>query len=133
MKNITGRCSCGAVEFSVPDAFLYAAYCHCSQCRRATGSSFSVFGGIADADFKMINGHDSMTHTRKSEDTEGYFCSACSTVIYGRKPQYGIVHVAYGILDDAPSLLPQVHLYTDSKAPWDTISDDLPQYAEGLV
>ena len=43
---LNGRCYCGAVEYVVEDAFIYAAYCHCSKCRRFTGSAFSAFGGI---------------------------------------------------------------------------------------
>ena len=127
-----GRCSCGAVEFSVPDSFLYAAYCHCSECRRSTGSSFSVFGGIVDDDLTIIKGSDRLIRVSKSEDTEGAFCGTCGTSIYGSKPKLGLTHIAYGRLNEAPSLLPQVHIYTGSKARWDIISDGLPQYEEGL-
>lgn len=132
MKELKGRCSCGAVEFMIPDAFIYAAYCHCSECRRTTGSSFSVFGGISDSDLKITKGQDNIKFNRKSEDTEGAFCSRCCTAIYGRKSKLGLTHIQYGTLDEAPSLLPQVHLYVGSKAPWDIICDKLPQYIEGL-
>lgn len=132
MKEIKGRCSCGAVEFSITDSFLYAAYCHCSQCRRATGSSFSVFGGIVDSDFRVLKGSDNFKFSSKSDDTEGAFCGICYTPIYGRKPKLGLTHILYGTLDEAPGLFPQVHIYTGSKAPWDIICDDLPQYEEGL-
>lgn len=32
-------CECGAVQYRVADAFLYAMNCHCSRCRAATGSA----------------------------------------------------------------------------------------------
>jgi hypothetical protein len=38
--------------------------------------------------------------------------------------------VTYGSLMDAPSLRPSAHIYVGSKAPWDSIGDDLPQYDE---
>ena len=38
------------------------------------------------------------------------------------------VHVALGSLRDAPSLLPQNHMFVGSKAPWYEIRDDLPQF-----
>jgi hypothetical protein len=43
---LTGKCLCGAVRYSVQDEFKYALNCHCSNCRRATGSAFKPFAGI---------------------------------------------------------------------------------------
>ncbi len=43
---LAGKCRCGAVRYEVSDAFLYAANCHCSECRAATGSAFKPFAGI---------------------------------------------------------------------------------------
>ena len=45
-ETLTGKCFCSAVEYSVPDAFVYAMNCHCSNCRRTTGSAFKPFAGI---------------------------------------------------------------------------------------
>jgi hypothetical protein len=38
------------------------------------------------------------------------------------------VHVALGSLADAPSIRPSAHIFVGSKAPWYTITDDLPQF-----
>jgi hypothetical protein len=43
---LTGGCRCGEVRFTVADEFRYAANCHCSGCRAATGSAFKAFAGI---------------------------------------------------------------------------------------
>jgi hypothetical protein len=40
------------------------------------------------------------------------------------------VHVTYGTLADAPTLRPTAHIHVGSKAPWFTITDDLPQHQE---
>ena len=40
MKEIRGRCLCGAVEYAVPDELRYAGYCHCPDCRRFSGSCY---------------------------------------------------------------------------------------------
>jgi hypothetical protein len=40
------------------------------------------------------------------------------------------VHVAMGTLLDDPSIRPSRHIFVGSKAPWLTITDDLPQYEE---
>jgi hypothetical protein len=48
-RMLTGRCECRAVRYRVPDAFLYSANCHCSNCRASTGSAFKPFAGIQRA------------------------------------------------------------------------------------
>ena len=40
---LTGECYCRTVRFEVVDAFSYAMNCHCSNCRRTTGSAFKPF------------------------------------------------------------------------------------------
>jgi len=42
-RMLAGKCECGAVRYRVADAFLYAANCHCSNCRASTGSAFKAF------------------------------------------------------------------------------------------
>lgn len=43
------------------------------------------------------------------------------------------VHVAMGTLVDAPSIRPSGHIFVGSKAPWFSITDDLPQYRGHVV
>jgi hypothetical protein len=45
-NRLSGKCECGRVRYQVADEFLYAANCHCSRCRAATGSAFKPFAGI---------------------------------------------------------------------------------------
>jgi hypothetical protein len=40
------------------------------------------------------------------------------------------VHVTLGTLTDAPTIRPSAHIFVGSKAPWHTITDDLPQHLE---
>lgn len=44
---ITGECLCGAIKYSIRDTSplpkLPANYCHCTQCRRATGAQHGTF------------------------------------------------------------------------------------------
>lgn len=38
---LKGGCHCGAVRFETPDAPVYAAICHCEDCRRQSGAPYS--------------------------------------------------------------------------------------------
>ncbi len=128
MKEIRGRCLCGAVEYTVPDDLLYAGYCHCSDCRRFSGSAFSAYGGLPKAGFRVLKGQDDITHYQKSENTVLGFCRICGSSLYADKPNRGMIHIRLGTLGQAPGLLPQTHSYVGSKAAWFEIRDELPQF-----
>jgi hypothetical protein len=60
IQRLTGQCLCGAVRYSVANEFLYAANCHCSNCRRATGSAFKPFAGIERSKLSLVEGKNSL-------------------------------------------------------------------------
>ena len=126
-STLTGRCSCGTVQYAVDDAFEYALNCHCSRCRRATGSAFKAFGGISRSRLSVTKGADQLLIVGK-ELTHDARCSRCGSLLYSlvRLGQY--VHVTLGTLDTSPSLTPTAHIFVGSKASWFTIGDALPQY-----
>jgi hypothetical protein len=126
---LKGGCLCGAIEYEVADEFSYALICHCTRCRRATGSAFKPFGGIERAKLSVVRGKD---HLRIFGDvmTHDAHCRACGSLLYSVVREGAWAHVTYGTLADAPSLPPQAHMFVDSKAPWYTIRDSLPQHAE---
>jgi len=131
MKELSGRCLCGAVAYTVPDALHYSGYCHCSDCRRFSGSAFSAMGGVPLAELRILKGADQIGRYAKSGQTVLCFCRTCGSSLYAEKPQRGMVHLRLGTLDEAPSLAPQFHSFVASKAPWYTIRDELPQHAAG--
>ena len=53
---LAGECFCGAVRYAVADVFEYALNCHCSNCRRTTGSAFKPFAGIARDKLSITSG-----------------------------------------------------------------------------
>lgn len=57
-RKLTGKCFCGAVHYEVADEFVYAANCHCSNCRCTTGSAFKPFAGIGRDKFRLTTGDD---------------------------------------------------------------------------
>jgi len=130
MKRLSGQCLCGAVQFSVADAFLYAGYCHCSRCRRASGSAGAAIGGLPAAALDVTGGEHLLKRYQRSESSVSCFCGECGSPLYGEKPQSGLIHVRYGALSDSPSLLPQAHMHVASKPEWYDIHDNLPQFDE---
>lgn len=126
-RKLGGLCLCGAVRYVVADEFLYSANCHCTRCRRATGAAFKPFAGIEREKFGVTEGADQllifgddMLHDAR--------CVKCGSFLYSVVRDGAYVHVAMGTLADDPTIRPHEHIFVGSKAPWFTITDDLPQY-----
>src|SRR6266536_280421 len=126
---LVGKCGCGRVRYRVADAFLYAANCHCSRCRAATGSAFKPFAGIERAKLEITDGEDALL-VFGEEDLNDTRCAACGSLLFSVVREGAYVHVAMGSLVDAPTIRPAGHLFVGSKAPWFEITDDLPQFQE---
>ena len=126
---VVGECECGTVRYRVADAFLYAANCHCSRCRAATGSAFKAFAGIEREKLEITNGRDRLLIVG-DPDSNHTRCAACGSLLFSVVRNGAYVHVAMGSLVDAPSLRPTEHIFVGSKAPWFEITDNLPQFEE---
>jgi len=128
-RHLTGRCLCGAVTYQVADAFQYAMNCHCTDCRRTTGSAFKPFAGIAREHLTMTNGADSILIYGDAAGAHDVHCGRCGSLLFSVVREGAYVHVTLGTLTDAPSIRPSMHIFVASKAPWHEITDDLPQHA----
>jgi hypothetical protein len=126
---LAGRCLCGAVQYTVADEFNYAANCHCSNCRRATGSAFKPFAGIESSKLAIIKGGKNLMNYGDGSGNDTH-CRSCGSLLYSLVRDGAFVHVAMGTLVDAPTIRPNKHIFVGSKAPWFTITDDLPQFQE---
>ena len=131
-RTLAGKCLCGAVSYAVADEFRYAANCHCSNCRRATGSAFKPFAGIESDKLRVAGGADQMM-TFGDENNHDAHCRLCGSLLYSVVRDGVFVHVAMGTLVDNPAIRPMAHIFVGSKAPWHTITDALPQYEEDVV
>ena len=125
---LAGECFCGAVRYTVSDSFEYALNCHCSNCRRATGSAFKPFAGIVRDKLSITAGDDNVMIHGDTNASHDVHCARCGSLLYSIVRNGAYAHVAMGTLVDAPSIRPAAHIFVGSKAPWFAITDDLPQY-----
>ena len=128
-RMLNGRCECRAVRYRVPDEFLYAANCHCSNCRAGTGSAFKAFAGIEREKLEILEGGETLLVWGDDEGNHTR-CGNCGSLLYSVVRDGAYVHVAMGSLVDEPTIRPTEHIFVGSKAPWFEITDELPQSEE---
>ena len=126
---LQGRCECRAVRYRVQDEFVYAANCHCSNCRAGTGSAFKPFAGIERQKLELVTGGDTLLVWGDDEGNNTR-CGICGSLLYSVVRGGAYVHVALSSLVDDPAIRPTEHIFVGSKAPWFTITDDLVQNEE---
>lgn len=117
--SLSGSCLCGAVRYTVTGEAQRFYHCHCSRCRKATGtghaSNLFLKGSIT-----WESGEDliRMFKVPEAERFTNTFCSTCG----GRVPrfieQHGVVFIPAGSLDGEPDLAPQAHIFMGSRAGW---------------
>lgn len=126
---LAGKCLCGAVNYVVEDKFRYALNCHCSNCRRSTGSAFKPFAGIERDKLRITAGAENIM-TFGDASAHDVRCRDCGSLLYSVVRDGAFVHVTLGTLVDTPAIRPTAHMFAGSKAAWFTITDDLPQHDE---
>ena len=127
---LAGKCLCGAVRYAVKDEFVYALNCHCSNCRRATGSAFKPFAGIERHKLTLTQGENALMIYGDARAAHDVHCKLCGSLMFSVVREGAFAHVTMGTLMDSPSIRPTAHIFVGSKAPWYTITDSLPQYQE---
>lgn len=128
-KKYQGGCLCEKVQFEITGEIQDIVYCHCSRCRKAQGSAFATNGNVQTNDFNFISGEESLTGYESSPGQTKYFCKYCGSPIMSKTestPEQ--VRIRLGTIDSDISERPVAHIFATSKANWDTICDDLPEY-----
>jgi len=131
IKTLSGSCLCGAVRYTATGEAQRFYHCHCSRCRKASGtghaSNLFLKGTLA-----WESGEDKVK-CFKVPDAERFtntFCETCG----GRVPrfieQYGVVFIPAGSLDNEPDLAPQARIFMGSRSAWSCGDHHLPEFDE---
>ncbi|MGE0624095.1 MAG: GFA family protein [Pseudomonadales bacterium] len=134
---IRGSCLCGRVRFEVDRLTGPFELCHCSRCRKVTGSAFAATVGAMAEDFRWLCGAESIGRCELPvrERPPSYalsFCTGCGSALPS-PPECGFFEIPAGLLDDDPGLRPDKHIYVEFGAPWWTVDDGLPCFTKAQI
>lgn len=126
-----GRCLCGTIQFTLAEGIGDIIYCHCSLCRKAQGSAFATNANVDTSSFTFASGEDNLTAYHYSATQAKYFCKTCGSPIMSKNsatPEY--IRIRLGTIESDIAERPGAHIFVASKANWENIEGDLPQYDE---
>jgi hypothetical protein len=115
-----GSCLCAAVKYEVSPPYHRFQYCHCSKCRKFTGSAHASNILVAPQNFRWTHGEE---HLGRYEDPHSEhfatcFCKVCGSSLPWLAQQGTVVVVPAGTLDDAPAVTPSRNIFWGSRASW---------------
>lgn len=128
-----GRCNCGAVAFEVGADLADVYVCHCSICRRYSGTNGAVVVVVRNEAFRWIRGEDNIAFWKKPDaDWHGYFCKTCGSALPGPNDA-ARMFIPAGLIDVGGGALKVAHhIFVGSKAIWDEIGDGCAQHHEHI-
>ena len=132
---IRGSCLCGGVTFEFDHFTGPFELCHCSRCRKVSGSAFMAGVAAPRSAFRLSTGRDLIRTydapiLKAPPVYRSCFCSRCGSPVPDPSSESPLIEIAAGTLDDDPGVRPDKHIFIETKAPWYTIADALPQLDE---
>lgn len=124
-----GKCLCGAVEIKIAGGIKDIIHCHCSLCRKNSGTAYATNGFIATKGFEVVTGAEKLASFSFKVGRQRYFCSQCGCPVYSSNEDDPTrLRIRLGIIDSDISERPISHNFVSSKASWDNLDADLPRY-----
>ncbi|GAA5137484.1 GFA family protein [Thalassotalea piscium] len=124
-----GKCLCGEVNVIIKGKISDIIHCHCSLCRKNSGTAFATNGFINTADFTIVSGKDNLTTFSFKPGRNRHFCRTCGSPIYSSNDQDPTrLRIRLGVIDSKISERPLSHNFVASKATWEDLDANLPKY-----
>jgi hypothetical protein len=128
-----GQCNCGSVAFEIDSDISEVFICHCSICRRSTGSN-GIAVIIVEKDlFRWTQGNNMITTWNKPDEKwHTSFCSICGSSLPGVNDE-SRMYVPAGLINEGgESLKVAHHIWVESKAVWDEIGASGKQHLQSF-
>lgn len=121
MGKLDGQCMCGAIKYTSEAEPILVGVCHCTDCRRQSGTAFSINVGVP-RDELVITGTPKVFETMGTDrgaPAQRNFCGDCgSPIISILADADDIAFIKGGTLDDPTWLEPELELWEESRLPW---------------
>jgi hypothetical protein len=109
MRMRTGGCLCGSVRYSLEGEPFHVGRCHCADCRKESGSTYTIYGQWPRDAFTVEGEY--ATYDGRS------FCPRCGSSLFTLEDD--AAEVRLGSLDDAPfELVPEAEVWIKRREPW---------------
>lgn len=125
-----GKCLCGGVEFNISGCLPHLYQCHCSLCRKLSGSSSDTATFLNKAQFSWKQGESLIKSYKTDSGYRSDFCDQCGSTVPHLMENGEQYWIPAGLIEEANDSSVVAHLFVNSKASWDKIGDNGTQFEE---
>ena len=131
-ESVNGSCLCGVVRFTFKAPQTAFRYCHCTRCRKASGSAHASNIFVPQGQLAWLAGEDLVNHFKLpgAKTFAVSFCSRCGSRVPHRIPERSEYLVPAGLLDNDPAMRPQHSIFWGSRALWYVEPQAMPRFEE---
>jgi hypothetical protein len=127
-----GSCLCRSVQYEVAGEIGEFGYCHCTSCRKVSGSAHAANAPVERAQFRLVSGGDTLREFESSPGKVRAFCSRCGSPIYAYlTASRDTLRIRLGTLDTRLAKLPKAHTWVSDKASWEPIDASFHSFPSG--
>jgi len=123
----TATCACGDASITVGSDPEIHAVCHCTNCKRRTGSAFGISAYFPKASVTAKRGDTTVYafhHAAKGHDQQRHFCSRCGTTLFWYISALpGLIGIAGGCFADEGLPEPTLSLTHHEMEDWLTVPE----------
>jgi hypothetical protein len=124
---VDGHCHCGLITFEAEVDADALTICHCTDCRRLSGSAFRTTIRATAGNFSLLSGSPK-TYVKTAESGNKRvqaFCGNCGTPIYACSPDNPQSYsIRAGTITQLEAFRPHQQIWRRSALSWvDTIAD----------
>tara|TARA_R110002126_G_scaffold38993_6_gene116003 strand:+ start:2264 stop:2671 length:408 start_codon:yes stop_codon:yes gene_type:complete len=124
-----GGCLCGEVAIEISGPISSIIHCHCSLCRKSSGTAFATNGFVQTSDFNVIKGAEQLSQFAFKPGRVRHFCRNCGSPVYSSNADDPTrIRIRLGILNSDITERPLSHNFYRSKANWEDLDAQLPRY-----
>ncbi len=127
-----GSCLCNAITYQFSGPEYVFQYCHCSRCRKFTGSAHAANIIIDPKQFEWLGGEELVGRYEHPEANHfaTCFCTRCGSSLPWLAKSGRSMVIPAGTLDEDPGIRPTQNIFWQDRAPWQKEVADLVQYDE---
>ena len=130
-RRYEGSCLCRGVRYEIEGELGDFGYCHCTSCRKASGTAHAANAPVDRARFILLSGADMLREFESSPGKFRAFCGTCGSPIYAYlAATRDMLRLRLGSLDTPFDKQPRAHTWVSDKAPWEPLNDGLPQFSQ---
>ena len=128
----SGGCLCGAVRYTCDGEPVMSGHCHCTDCRRSSGSGHCSHLLVPEVSIALSCTMKGYARAADSGNmVERFFCPTCGAAVLSKNSGMpGLVALRASSLDDLEVFKPQMHVFTERAATWDAREPSLPAFAK---